>query len=117
MSKAAFAGLKAVQEIRFHLCQTGKGSEGVPVLAQELQEHEGREPCNAHPDPRGERSGGWPRRAFRYVSRDVMCSNFLSPGLACGSNPGRRPTRDESGPPRLSMSENYPLFGTSPPSD
>ena len=29
MSKAAFAGLKAVQEIRFHLCQTGKGSEGV----------------------------------------------------------------------------------------
>jgi|TARA_B110000305_G_scaffold177_1_gene183 NADH dehydrogenase (ubiquinone) 1 alpha subcomplex subunit 2 len=29
MSKAAFAGLKAVQEIRFHLCQTSKGSEGV----------------------------------------------------------------------------------------
>ena len=29
MSTAAFAGLKAVQEIRFHLCQTGKGSEGV----------------------------------------------------------------------------------------
>ena len=29
MSKTAFAGLKAVQEIRFHLCQTSKGSEGV----------------------------------------------------------------------------------------
>ena len=29
MSKAAFACLKAVQEIRFHLCQTSKGSEGV----------------------------------------------------------------------------------------
>jgi len=29
MSKAAFAGLKAVQELRFHLCQTSKGSEGV----------------------------------------------------------------------------------------
>jgi len=29
MSKAAFAGIKAVQEIRFHLCQTSKGSEGV----------------------------------------------------------------------------------------
>jgi hypothetical protein len=29
MSKAAFAGLKAVQEIRFNLCQTSKGSEGV----------------------------------------------------------------------------------------
>jgi len=29
MSKAAFTGLKAVQELRFHLCQTSKGSEGV----------------------------------------------------------------------------------------
>lgn len=29
MSKAAFASLKAVQELRFHLCQTSKGSEGV----------------------------------------------------------------------------------------
>ena len=29
MSKTAFAGLKAVQEIRFHLCQTSKGSEGL----------------------------------------------------------------------------------------
>ena len=28
-SKAGFAGLKAVQELRFHLCQTSKGSEGV----------------------------------------------------------------------------------------
>ena len=52
-------------------------------------------------------------RAFRYVLRDVMCSNFLSPGLACGSNPGRRPTRDESVPSPLN-GENYPLFGTSP---
>ena len=32
MSKAAFAGLKAVQEIRFHLCQTSKGSEGVSTM-------------------------------------------------------------------------------------
>ena len=29
MSKAAFAGLKTLQELRFHLCQTSKGSEGV----------------------------------------------------------------------------------------
>ena len=42
------------------------------LLAQELQEHESREPRDAHPDPRGERRGGWPGRALRCViSGDV----------------------------------------------
>lgn len=39
MSKAAFAGLKAVQELRFHLCQTSKGSEGVRNFLMSSYKH------------------------------------------------------------------------------
>ena len=39
MSKAAFAGLKTLQELRFHLCQTSKGSEGVRNFLMSSYKH------------------------------------------------------------------------------
>lgn len=45
-----------------------QGERGRPELpAQELQEHESREPRDAYSYPRGERCGGWHRRSSRYA--------------------------------------------------
>ena len=67
MSKAAFAGLKAVQEIRFHLCQTSKGSEGVRnFLLKSYKNMKAASPRDAYPHPRGKRRGGWHRCSSRY---------------------------------------------------
>ena len=64
-----------------------QGERGRPELpAQELQEHESREPRDAYSYPRGERCGGWHRRSSRYA--------HLRP-------PGRfSPSRRRTQPPR-----------------
>ena len=56
MSKA-FAGLKAVHELRFHLCQTSKHSEGARIPPKIVRKVKSGESDHAGVDQRSARGG------------------------------------------------------------
>jgi hypothetical protein len=75
MSKAAFAGLKGVQEMRFVLCQTGKAGRQfskTPTRTQNGARRTFRDGCShrradAHVDARTQFAGEYSRPSYEHV--------------------------------------------------